>query len=185
MNYFDILGGPPGATDDEVARAYRARARQLHPDAHPDATAAERAYYQGAMARLNVAYEALRTRERRMAHGRAEASRDAPDRSYRIPTNPQRHVRHGGLWLVVLWLAAFSTALVMLGSLTAGTAASDRWHVGACIAGQGERGRPLPCSVPHDGRITRRTIDKFNCLLGGSDDWVRKGPVTYCIDTDQ
>ena len=83
------------------------------------------------MTRLNVAYEALRTHERRVAHNRAEASRDAPDRSYRIPTNPKRHVRHSGLWLVVLWLAAFSIALVMLGSLTAGTAASDRWHVGS------------------------------------------------------
>ena len=31
MNYFDILGVPPGATDDEIARAYRARARLVAP----------------------------------------------------------------------------------------------------------------------------------------------------------
>jgi DnaJ domain len=185
MNYFDILGVPSGATDDEVARAYRARARQLHPDAHPDATAAERAHYQSAMTRLNVAYQALRSDERRVAGIRAEASRDAPNRSYWVPTNTKRHATHGGLWLVVLWLAAFSTALVMLGSLTAGTGRSDPWHVGACVVGQEEPVTPVPCSVPHDGRITRLTLDGFECPLGGSDDWVRRGSLTFCIDTDR
>ena len=37
---YDILGIEPGATLDEVKRAYRALAKELHPDANPDDTVA-------------------------------------------------------------------------------------------------------------------------------------------------
>jgi hypothetical protein len=56
-NPYAVLGLPAGASDREVAAAYRALAKQLHPDisgAGPDATAR--------MASLNAAHDALRRR---------------------------------------------------------------------------------------------------------------------------
>src|SRR5436190_16828525 len=48
------LGVARGATRDEISTAYRARAKELHPDARPgDATAAER------FARVGAAYRLL------------------------------------------------------------------------------------------------------------------------------
>src|SRR5581483_2072350 len=40
-NYYDVLGVPETATDEEVSRAYRRLARQLHPDVNPDNKEAE------------------------------------------------------------------------------------------------------------------------------------------------
>ena len=49
----------PGASPDACRAAYRRLVRAHHPDAHPDATGAERAAHAAALRQVVVAYEAL------------------------------------------------------------------------------------------------------------------------------
>lgn len=53
--YYAVLGVPMSASFDEVKRAYRSKARQYHPDLHPD----EKEHYTAKMADINEAFEAI------------------------------------------------------------------------------------------------------------------------------
>lgn len=57
---YEILGVPRGAGDTEIAAAYRALARRHHPDIAGDAATP-------LMMRINAAFDAIRTAERRSA----------------------------------------------------------------------------------------------------------------------
>lgn len=59
MTHYEVLGVERDATAAQIRAAYLARARQLHPDRHASATAAELARAQRAMQEVNAAWSVL------------------------------------------------------------------------------------------------------------------------------
>jgi len=62
-DFYELLGVSRQSTADEIKRAYRQRARQLHPDANPDDPNAEAQFKEVARA-----YETLSDPQRRQQY---------------------------------------------------------------------------------------------------------------------
>lgn len=63
--YYEVLGVARGASDEEVKKAYRRKAKELHPDRNKDDQAAEAQFKEA-----NEAYECLKDGQRRAAYDR-------------------------------------------------------------------------------------------------------------------
>src|SRR3990172_12328931 len=61
-DYYDILGVPRGASDEDVKRAFRKLAQQWHPDVNTDPGADDR------FKEINEAYQVLSDPQRRQAY---------------------------------------------------------------------------------------------------------------------
>ncbi|MGH9047441.1 MAG: DnaJ domain-containing protein, partial [Acidimicrobiales bacterium] len=65
LDLYGLLGVASNATDEEIKRAYRQKARQLHPDANGGDASAEARFKE-----VSLAYEVLRDPERRARYDR-------------------------------------------------------------------------------------------------------------------
>ncbi|MDO5703764.1 MAG: molecular chaperone DnaJ [Paracoccus sp. (in: a-proteobacteria)] len=63
--YYDILGVTRSASGDEIKRAYRQKAKELHPDRNKDDNTAEAAFKE-----VNEAYDCLKDDQRKAAYDR-------------------------------------------------------------------------------------------------------------------
>ena len=69
QDYYDVLGVGKNASDNEIKRAFRKKAKQYHPDANPDDPKAEARFKE-----LNQAYEVLGDTEKRAQYDRFGAN---------------------------------------------------------------------------------------------------------------
>ncbi len=109
VDYYALLGIAANADADEVTRAFRALAKQLHPDAAPDQGAAER------FRDVAAAYAVLGDRRTRLEYDRVRAERHSPVVGARASAPVRGSKASGKPWSARrAWSAIIAGALVTL-----------------------------------------------------------------------
>lgn len=65
INYYEILGVSCDATEEEIKKAYRKKAKRFHPDANPNLSLEDKISFEEELKLINKAYEVLKNPELR------------------------------------------------------------------------------------------------------------------------
>ena len=99
MNYYDILGVPRDATQDQVRSAYRSLVQLFHPDRLRHLRPEVRSFAEERLKTLNQAYEVLGDPAQRAAFDRATAGPPSPSASAPPPASaPHRPAPAAAPW---------------------------------------------------------------------------------------
>lgn len=82
-NYYDILGVPKTASDDEIKKAFRKLAVETHPDKHPGDKAAEERFK-----KINEAYSTLSDKDKKQAYDAQQSNPFANGQTFTNGGNP-------------------------------------------------------------------------------------------------
>jgi len=81
LTYYQVLSVDDNASLDMIKKAYRAKAREFHPDKHANASPGERAEMESKMKEITAAHSCLSDTEKREAYDRKLDGRDKGDSS--------------------------------------------------------------------------------------------------------
>ncbi len=179
MTLYDVLGVTPTASPDELHRAYRARARAIHPDLQAGATEDEREATDQRMRELNDAWHVLSDPERRRAYDRTLVAPSSPRPPVVEWRAPDEQVPIGSPGVVLL---ARAVPLIVILAVLAGiflftafavheprgrSADSTEAVVGDCIVVRGGHvSEIVACGAPNDGEVLRVIGRDEACLAG-------------------
>jgi hypothetical protein len=172
-----VLGVSPDASPDEVHRAYRDRARLLHPDRQAAASPAERIEADRRMRELNEAWRVLRQREHTgRAFEPAPVPRRAGEPDDEVAVAPDVGPVLGTVlrslpWVIILGVFAFIFVFTAYaGQRDAEPAPAPRPEpavVGSCVrVSPGPSTTVVPCDEPNTGRVAARVPDRRSCPAG-------------------
>ena len=202
---YDELGVHPDATPDELHRAYRDRARLLHPDRQVNPGASELAGAQEAMARLNRAWAVLGDPEARRRYDAEQRSsyddRDedewwegprAEDGGF--PHHSRRWLAGGpaALLIIVMFLIfvfsayagppAVPPATGPVPTTTPPTTSPGLGLLGQCLAQQPGTNVVTACSQPNSGRVVAVPGSGQGCPSGTTARLVVGQTQVVCLD---
>ncbi len=179
---YDELGAGPASSLDELRRAYRVRARALHPDRLADRP--EREVQAGAegMARLNHAWAVLSDRHERARYD--AALRRASTAS--VPSQPPLHIAsgHGARVLRPLPFALLGLVMVVIFVVTAYASHAPVLPappvIGQCLHAEPGLDRFVACGSPHEGRVMTEGTSPIHCPSGTAAHLVQ-GPTHFTV----
>ena len=88
---YEVLGVSKNASADEIKRAYRKLAKELHPDLNPDDPIVEQRFKE-----VSQAYQLLSDKEKRAAYDRGEINADGSERGFTYSRGGGGHGFGGG-----------------------------------------------------------------------------------------